>query len=69
VQPIYLVFALIEGLLVIRFFLRALAANAEAGFAQAIYISTGVLVAPSSVCSTRRKPLPARPWKSPRSSR
>jgi hypothetical protein len=40
------VFAVIEGLLVIRFMLRALAANAEAGFAQAIYAITSVLVAP-----------------------
>ena len=46
VQTIYLVFGLIEGLLLIRFFLRALAANAEAGFAQAIYAITGLLVAP-----------------------
>jgi hypothetical protein len=48
VQAIYLVFGVIEGLLLIRFFLRALAANAEAGFAQAIYAMTGVLVAPFS---------------------
>jgi YGGT family protein len=46
VQAIYLVFAVIEGLFLIRFFLRALAANAEAGFAQAVYTMTGVLVAP-----------------------
>jgi hypothetical protein len=46
VQAIYLVFAVIEGLLLVRFFLRALAANAEAGFAQAVYAVTGVLVAP-----------------------
>ena len=46
VQAIYLVFGVIEGLLVIRFFLRALAANADAGFAQAIYAVTGVLVGP-----------------------
>ena len=46
VQAIYLVFGVIEGLLLIRFFLRALAANADAGFAQAIYAVTGVLVAP-----------------------
>jgi uncharacterized protein YggT (Ycf19 family) len=48
VQAIYLVFGVIEGLVLIRFFLRALAANAEAGFAQAIYAITGVLVAPFS---------------------
>ncbi len=46
VQAIYLVFAVIEGLLLIRFLLRALAANAEVGFAQVIYAITGVLVAP-----------------------
>lgn len=46
VQAIYLVFGLIEGLLLIRFFLRALAANPDAGFAQAIYAITGVLVGP-----------------------
>ena len=46
VQAIYLVFGLIEGLLLIRFFLRALAANAEAGFAQAVYAITSVLVGP-----------------------
>jgi len=48
VQAIYLVFGLIEGLLLIRFFLRALAANADAGFAQAVYAITSVLVAPFS---------------------
>jgi len=46
VQAIYLVFGLVEGLLLIRFILRALAANAEAGFAQAVYAITGVLVGP-----------------------
>jgi len=46
VQAIYLVFGVIEGLLLIRFFLRALAANADAGFAQAVYAITAVLVAP-----------------------
>jgi hypothetical protein len=46
VQAIYLVFGLIEGLLLIRFILRALAANADAGFAQAIYGLTGVLIGP-----------------------
>lgn len=48
VQAIYLVFGVIEGLLLIRFFLRALAANADAGFAQAIYAITAVFVAPFS---------------------
>jgi YGGT family len=46
VQAIYLLFGLIEGLLLIRFFLRALGANADAGFAQAIYAVTAVLVGP-----------------------
>jgi hypothetical protein len=46
VQTIYLVFGLIAGLLLIRFLLRALAANTEAGFAQAVYAITGVLVGP-----------------------
>ena len=46
VQAIYLVFGLIEGLLLIRFVLRARAANPDAGFAQAVYAITGVLVAP-----------------------
>jgi hypothetical protein len=35
VQAIYMVFGVIEGLLLIRFLRRALAANAEAGVAQA----------------------------------
>jgi YggT family protein len=41
-----LLFGLIEALLLIRFVLKALAANAEAGFAQLIYAVTGPLVAP-----------------------
>jgi len=45
-QGIYLIFGLIEALLLIRFVLKALAANAEAGFAQFIYGLTGPLVAP-----------------------
>ena len=45
-RAIYLLFGLIEALLVIRFVLKALAANAEAGFAQLIYAVTGPLVAP-----------------------
>lgn len=48
VQAIYLIFGLLEALLLVRFFLRALAANADAGFAQAVYAITGVLVAPFS---------------------
>jgi len=46
VQAIYLVFGVLEATLFIRLVLRALGANAEAGFAQAIYGITGVLVAP-----------------------
>lgn len=45
-QGIYVLFGLIEALLVIRFVLRALGANAQAGFAQFIYGLTGPLVAP-----------------------
>jgi hypothetical protein len=43
---VYLVFGVIEALVVLRFVLRALGANADAGFAQLIYGVTGVLVAP-----------------------
>ncbi len=46
VRAIYLVFGLIEALLLIRFVLKVLGANAEAGFAQLIYGMTGMLVAP-----------------------
>ena len=45
-QAIYFIFGLIEALLLIRFVLKALGANAEAGFAQLIYGITGPLVAP-----------------------
>jgi hypothetical protein len=45
-QAIYLIFGLIEALLLIRFVLKALAADAEAGFAQFIYGMTAPLVAP-----------------------
>jgi uncharacterized membrane protein len=45
-RAIYLIFGLIEALLVIRFLLKALGANAEAGFAQLMYGVTGPLVAP-----------------------
>src|ERR1700730_15426584 len=45
-RAIYLVFGLIEALLLIRFVLKALGANAEAGFAQFIYGITGARVAP-----------------------
>ena len=45
-QAIYLIFAVIEVLLLSRFALKALGANAETGFAQLIYAVTGPLVAP-----------------------
>jgi uncharacterized membrane protein len=45
-QGIYVLFGLIEVLLAIRFVLRLLGANAQAGFAQLIYGVTGPLVAP-----------------------
>jgi hypothetical protein len=45
-RSIYLLFGLIEALLLIRFVLKALGANAEAGFAQFVYGTTGLLVAP-----------------------
>jgi len=47
-RAIYLIFGLIEVLLAIRFVLKALGANPEAGFAQLIYGVTGPLVAPFS---------------------
>ena len=37
IQLVYLIFGLIEGLILIRFVLKALGANASAGFAQFIY--------------------------------
>jgi len=46
VRTIYLIFGVIEVLLLIRFVLKGLGANAEAGFAQLIYGITGPLVAP-----------------------
>jgi hypothetical protein len=45
-RAIYLIFGLIEALLLIRFVLKALGATAEAGFAQFIYGITGPLVVP-----------------------
>ena len=45
-QAIYLIFGIIEALLVIRFVLKLLGANAEAGFASLIYRLTTPLVAP-----------------------
>jgi hypothetical protein len=46
VQAIYLVFGLIEAVLLIRFVLKALGASVEAGFAQFIYSVTSPFVAP-----------------------
>jgi hypothetical protein len=46
VQAIFLLFGLIEGLLLFRFVLRALAANPDGGIAQAVSAITGVLLAP-----------------------
>ena len=45
-RAIYLIFGVIEALLLIRFVLKALGANAEAGFAQLMYGITGPLIAP-----------------------
>jgi YggT family protein len=45
-QLIYWVFGLIEGLIAIRFVLKALGANPSAGFAEFIYGITAPLVAP-----------------------
>lgn len=46
VQAIYLVFGVVEALVVIRLVLRALGANPDAGFAQFVYGVTAPLVAP-----------------------
>ena len=45
-RAIYLIFAFVEALLGIRFVLKALGANADAGFAQFIYSVTEPLVLP-----------------------
>jgi uncharacterized membrane protein len=45
-QAIYLLFGIVEALIVIRFVLRLLGANAEAGFASFIYRTSTPLVAP-----------------------
>lgn len=45
-QAIYLVFGVIEALIVIRIVLRALGANPQAGFAQFIYAVSAPFVAP-----------------------
>ena len=46
INVIYLVLAVTDGLIAIRFALKLLAANPEAGFAQLIYGLTAPLVAP-----------------------
>jgi hypothetical protein len=46
VQLVYLIFAVIELLLAVRFVLKALGANPNAGFAEFIYGITAPLVAP-----------------------
>jgi uncharacterized membrane protein len=45
-EAVYLLFSLIEGLLAIRFLLRALGANPSAGFAQFVYAVTAPLLGP-----------------------
>ena len=45
-QAIYLIFGIVESLLVIRFVLKLLGANPEAGFASLIYRVSSPLVAP-----------------------
>src|SRR5581483_12087859 len=45
-QAIYLIFGIVEAVIVIRFILRLLGANAEAGFASFIYRISNPLVAP-----------------------
>jgi hypothetical protein len=46
VQAIYLVFGIIEGLVAIRFILKALGANPNAGFSEFIYGLSAPFVAP-----------------------
>jgi hypothetical protein len=46
INVIYIVLAVVDGLIAIRFVLKLLAANPEAGFAQLIYGVTAPLVAP-----------------------
>jgi YggT family protein len=45
-QAIYLIFGIVEALIVIRFVLRLLGANAEASFASLVYRISAPLVAP-----------------------
>jgi uncharacterized protein YggT (Ycf19 family) len=46
INAIYIVLAVVDGLIAIRFVLKLLAANPEAGFAQLVYGLTTPLVAP-----------------------
>jgi len=46
INAIYMILAVVDGLIAIRFVLKLLAANPEAGFAQLIYGVTAPLVAP-----------------------
>jgi YggT family protein len=46
INVIYIVLAVVDGLIAIRFVLKLLAANPQAGFAQLIYGLTAPLVAP-----------------------
>jgi hypothetical protein len=46
IQLIYLVFGLIDALIAIRFILKALGANPEAGFARLVYGLTALFMAP-----------------------
>jgi hypothetical protein len=46
VNVIYMILAVVDGLIAIRFVLKLLAANPDAGFAQFIYGVTAPLVAP-----------------------
>ena len=45
-QAIYLIFGIIEGLIAIRFVLRALGANPDAGFAAFVYGATAPFLVP-----------------------
>ncbi|MBI2759848.1 MAG: YggT family protein [Chloroflexi bacterium] len=46
VQAVYLLFGIFEGLLAIRFVLKALGANPDAGFSSFVYGITGPFLAP-----------------------
>jgi len=65
VQAIYLIVGLVEGLLLIRFFLRALAANAEAGHIEGLVhdpISHRVRPLITSYGMTRRRVAVPMEW-------